>query len=441
MSLPPKNIGRVKNVSTGYIPRSIQALLHNKLKRFNVLMCHRRFGKSVFAINEMIDQALRCNQMYPIYIYYAPTYSLVEDIAWAYLKQFLKDVPGVEWNQQKLRAKIDRPDRGDHIIIQLKSADSLTSAIGRYADGVVLDEYQDINPIFFNKLMPMLADRKGWMIILGTPRGDCDLTIKLNMFKSTAGWFTCKIKASESGVISQEELDIQRMSMLPEQYALEFECDETAAMIGSYYGSDVEKLIEGKRVGVYPHDPSFECETAWDLGMSDLNTIWIIQQIRGEVRVIDYISDNGKGLDHYVGLLYKKRYIYSRHYMPHDIRVRELGTGVTREQTLYNLGIPQGTIHVAEKMGVLDGINAVRMLLPRCTFDEPNTTEGLKCLRNYQRVHDAIKQTFSRTPLHNWASHGADAFRTLAVAIKPPMEQMRRNRLITQASADYNVFD
>lgn len=441
MNLPPRNVGKVQSVSTGYRPRSGQQLAHRRLKRFNILLVHRRWGKSVFAINEMIDKALRNELPYPIYGYFAPTYSLVEDIAYSYFKQFLKDVPGVEYNQQKLRIKINRPDKGDHIIIQLKSTDSVTSAIGRYYDGVVLDEKQDQDPIFFNKLMPTLSDRKGWMIILGTPRGDDPLTKQYHTFKNDPTWFVTKIRASESGVIPQDELEIQKASMLPEQYALEFECDETAALVGSYYGTDIAKLVEDKKVGVYPHDPNFECETAWDLGMSDLNTIWILQQIRGEIRVIDYISDNGKGLDFYVGLLYQKRYIYNRHYFPHDIRVRELGTGITREETLYNLGLQRGSVVIAEKMSILDGINAVRMLLPKCTFNESTTMEGIKCLRNYQRNYDAMKQTYAKTPLHNWASHGADAFRTLAVAIKPPMEQMRRNSLPLVAATDYNVFD
>lgn len=440
MGIPPRIVGKVREISTGYTPRPGQAVLHRKLKRFNVLMLHRRFGKSVFAINEMIDQALRNNKKYPVYGYFAPTFNLVEEIAWGYFQQFLKEVPGVEFNQQKLRIKIHRQQLGDHITIQLKSTDQLTAAIGKYYDGVVLDEFQDTNPIFFNKLMPTTSDRQGWMIILGTPRGDDDLTRKLNMFKDNPQWFTCKVRASESGVIPPEELEIQRLSMLPEQYELEFECNETAALTGSYYGTIIEQLHNDKRIGIYPHDPNFEVDTGWDLGMNDLNTIWFVQQIRGEVRIIDYITDSSKGLGHYVSELYKKPYVYRYHYLPHDVKVRELGSGLTREETLYNLGLKRGSIVIADKLGVLDGINAVRQLLPTCTFNEVTTELGLKCLRNYQRKYDDKKQTFLKEPLHNWASHGADGFRTLAVALKPPTKDMIRNSLPQQAIVDYNIF-
>lgn len=442
MSMPPRIVGRVQSISTGYAPRAGQVLLHKRLKRFNVLMLHRRFGKSVFAINEMIDQALRNMKPYPVYGYFAPTFTLVEEIAWSYFKQFLKDVPDVDYNQQKLRIKIFRKNMGDHITIQLKSTDSINAAVGKYYDGTVLDEYQDINPIFFNKLMPTLSDRKGWLIILGTPRGDDDLTKKLNAFKDHASWYTCKIRASESGVISEEELEIQRASMLPEQYELEFECNESAALVGSYYGSIMEELLSTNKIGIYPHDPSFEVDTAWDLGMSDLNTIWFVQQVHGEVRVIDYLSNNGKGFDFYVGEMFKKKYVYRYHYLPHDIRVRELGstTGTTREDSLYSLGIQRGSVVIAEKLSPLEGINVVRMLLPRCTFNLATTEEGVKCLRNYQRVYDPMKQVYAKTPMHNWASHGADGFRTLALALKPPSSEIRRNSLPQQAITEYNCF-
>lgn len=440
MSQAPRIVGKVQQVSTGYVPRPFQKILHNHLKRFNVLLMHRRFGKSVFAINETIDKALRCTHKYPVYGYFAPTFQLVEEIAWGYFQQFLKNVPGVEFNQQKLRVKIPRPWLGDHITIQLKSTDNPDSTIGKYYMGVVLDEYQSMSPVVFNRLLPTLSDYQGWCIIIGTARGDNDLSKKFKEFSSNPNWFCKKIRASESGVLPQEELDILRSTMLPEEYAQEMECDETAALIGSFYGTLIEQAIKEGRVGIYSHDPGIEVDTAWDLGMNDLNTIWFIQQKGGRVFVIDYLSDSGKGLSHYVSELMKKPYVYRYHYLPHDVKVRELGTGKTREDTLYDLGIKRNSIVIAEKMGKLDGINAVRNLLPKCSFDELRTEQGLKCLKNYQREFDAKLQTFKPTPLHNWASHGSDAFRTLAVAIKPESDMIRNTIATTQAITEYNPF-
>jgi hypothetical protein len=364
----------------------------------------------------------------------------VEEIAWGYFQQYLKDIPEVEFNQQKLRVKIPRPWLGDHITIQLKSTDNPDSTVGKYYMGVVLDEYQSMNPVVFNRLLPTLSDYSGWCIIIGTARGDNDLSKKFKMFSNDSNWFCKKIKASESGVISDEELSILRANMLPEEYAQEMECDESAALIGSYYGGLMEQADKEGRIGIYSHDPSIEVDTAWDLGMSDNNTIWFIQQKNGRVFAVDYITNNGKGLSFYVAEMMKKPYVYRHHYLPHDVKVRELGTGRTREDTLYELGLKRNSIVIAEKLGKLDGIKAVRNLLPKCFFNVVTTEEGLKCLKNYQREFDSKMQTFRTNPLHNWASHGADAFRTLAVAIKPESDMIKQRQIITQANTEYNPF-
>ena len=406
-------------------------------------MLHRRFGKSVFAINEMIDKALRCELPYPVYGYFAPTFRLVEEIAWGYFQQFLKDVPGVEYNQQKLRIKIPRPWRGDHIYIQLKSTDDPDAVVGKYYDGGVLDEYQSMNPVVFNRLIPTLSDRKGWLIIIGTPRGDNDLVKKLNTYKDHPQWYTVKIKASESGVIPDEELQIMKDSMLPEEYEQELECSETAALIGSYYGTILEQITENKQIGNFPFDNNLEVDTAWDLGMNDLNTIWFFQQKNNQIFIIDYYTHSGKGLPYYANELLKKPYNYRYHYCPHDIQVRDLSqiNGITREEVLYNSGIKRGSIITVPRCSnVAENINAVRQTLPLCFFNEPLVLEGVKCLRNFQRKFDQDKQTFADKPLHNWASHGADAFAMLARGRREP-DAIRKNKpLQTMANTDYNVF-
>lgn len=439
MGMPPKVTGKVLNFDTGYRPRPFQKLLHQRLKRFNVLVLHRRFGKSVFAINEIIDRALRTKNPNPVFGYFAPTFTLVEEIAWAYFKQFLKDIPGVEFNSAKLRITIQRPWLNDYVTIQLKSTDNPDSAIGKYYDFVVLDEYQSISPEFFPKLLPTLSDRKGGLLILGTPRSRNDLYDKHQLAKKFPNeWYTLVLKASESGVIPQEELNIQRASMLEEEYLQEFECSFTSALVGSYYGKVMEELEQKGQITSVNYDPHLDVDTFWDLGMDDSTTIWFVQQGRDGVRIIDYLEDNGKSLAHYVGEINRKPYNYRYHTFPHDVRVREMGTGKSREEILRSLGIRQ--LDVAPKLPINDGINAVRMLLPTCWFDKTKCHKGLEALRFYQREYDSTNKKYKDKPKHDWASHGCDAFRVLAMCLKPPTNQLKRLSLPRKVNSDYNIF-
>lgn len=451
MGLPPKIVGKVQEISTGYTPRTHQKWLHGKLKRFNVLVFHRRFGKSVFAINEMIDRALRNTKSYPVYGYFAPTFSLVEEIAWVYFQEYCKDIPGVKFNQQKLRITIDRPEYGDFITIQLKSTDKPDSVIGKYYDGAVLDEYQSMDPDVFNKLFPTLSDRQGWLIIIGTARGTNDLYRKHELAKKNPGeWFTMVLKASETKIIPESELALARAAMLPEQYEQEYESSFSSALVGSYYGSILEEMTRNKQIRRVLHDPALDVDTSWDLGMDDSMTIWFVQQLGSEKRIIDYYEFNGKGLDHYINFMNKKPYVYRYYIMPHDIEVRELGTGKSRKEVLISFGIKEHQIIVVPKMDPRDRINAARLALPTFYINDTGWTDergklngcaqGLDALRNYARSYDQKTQKFSDKPDHNWASHGADSFGTLCFGLKPPGDPARMNKMYTTAKTEYNIY-
>jgi hypothetical protein len=176
--------------------------------------------------------------------------------------------------------------------------------------------------------------------------------------------------------------------------------------------------------------------TAWDLGVNDSTAIWFAQIFRGgAINIIDYYESSGVGLDHYADILRQKDYTYGDHLAPHDIEVRELGSGKSRLETAYTLGIK---FRVVPKMKVADGINAARMMIPKCYFDRDNTAEGLECLRQYRQDWDEKRKSFRDAPRHDFTSHAADAFRYLAVGLqnretmhKPP-QQVAMN--------DYNPF-
>lgn len=408
----------IKVVSTGYTPRPLQAILHRSLKRFNVLVLHRRFGKTVFALNELLDQALRCSKKNPQYAYVAPTYGQAKRIAWDMLKQICEHIPGATFNEADLRLEIARPSARDKIKIILLGSENPGAIRGIYLDGVVLDEFAECDPTVWTQVIrPALSDRMGWAIILGTPRGTNHFYELYKAAENNPDWFVKSYKASETGVIPVAELEAARAIMEEADYMQEFEVSFSAALVGSYYGKDIEKAEAEGRICRVPYDPMLTVSTYWDLGVSDMTAIWFVQTLRWrEIRVIDYLQDSGIGLDSYAKMLKDKDYVYSAHVLPHDIEVRELSTGKSRKEILQNL--LRGTRIVAAKRdSIADGINASRMLIGKAYFDKENCKLGIEALRNYQRQWDAKNKTFQSKPKHDWCSHAADGFRTLALNI------------------------
>jgi len=185
---------------------------------------------------------------------------------------------------------------------------------------------------------------------------------------------------------------------------------------GAYYSTEMRRAKDEKRVGEVRYDRAKGVVTAWDLGIGDSTSIWFAQFIGAEVHIIDYYEASGVGLDHYALKLQEKGYVYDQHILPHDVRVRELGTGKSRLETLDNLGIRN--IDIAPDLRVDDGIQQVRSLLDRCWFDEQKCEKGIDCLINYSRDYDENGKTWRSRPRHDWSSHGADAFRYLAVGYR-----------------------
>lgn len=199
---------------------------------------------------------------------------------------------------------------------------------------------------------------------------------------------------------------------MPEnEYLQEFECSFDAAITGAYYAKELQAAEQDERITKVPHDPMLKTYTAWDLGIADSMSIWFVQSVGRELRVIDYYEAAGHGLDHYVKVLDAKGYAYAKHYGPHDIQVRELGSGRSRWEIAREMGV---TFTVVPQMPVFDGINAARMTIPRMWFDAKKTTLGVDALRQYREKMDE-KRGIALGPLHDWTSHAADAFRYFCV--------------------------
>ena len=288
---------------------------------------------------------------------------------------------------------------------------------------------------------PALSDREGAAVFLGTPAGhnhffDLLETARKQEEEGSDQWYHKIVKASESGLVKPDELKAAQTQMTPEQYEQEYECSFTAAIIGAYYGKLLADSEDNGRITRVPYDPAYPVHTAWDLGINDSTAIWFAQIFRGgAVNIIDYYENSGVGLDHYADVLNKKDYNYGDHLAPHDIEVRELGSGKSRLETAYTLGIK---FRVIPKMKVADGINAARMLLPKCHFDRDKCTEGLEMLRQYRQEYDERKKTFRDQPRHDFTSHSADAFRYLAVGMENRTNYTKPPQQITMS--EYNPF-
>lgn len=392
------------------MPRAAFKPFHDRTARWAAIVAHRRAGKTVACVNELIKSALSTDKEDARFAYIAPQFNQAKDIAWLYIQKYAGVVPGVQFNESELRADFPNGSR-----IRLYGADNPDRLRGIYLDGVILDEYADMRPSVWGEVIrPLLADRKGWGTFIGTPKGKNAFWEVWAGAQDKPDWFSVELKASKTGLIDAEELSAARSQMTEDQYQQEFECSFEAAIQGAYFGVEMRKAQEEGRITRVPHEPGSEVFTAWDLGIGDSTAIWFAQTVGREIRIIDYYEASGVGLDHYAKVLRDRAYLYGRHFLPHDADKSELGTGKTIREVLASLGVRDTSI--APKLSVEEGINAARLLIPRCYFDAEKCKDGLEALRQYRKEYDEKLKTFKLRPLHDWASHGADAFRYLAIS-------------------------
>jgi phage terminase large subunit len=400
-----------------YTPRPHFEPFHSRTQRFAVMVAHRRAGKTVACVNELIARAVYNTLHKPRYSYVGPYRNQAKKIAWEYLKDYTQDMADrVSEAELSVRLKHNQAE------ITIYGADNPNSFRGLYNDGAIIDEYGDMMPsVWAKNLLPTLADRRGWAVFIGTPKG------KNHFFKEyMAGIqdperiFTYMLKASESGILPDSELQIQRSKMTEDEYNQEYECSFDAAVIGTYYASmigDVEK--DGRIDALVDWDEEFPVKISWDLGYTDSTAIWFWQDRPDGLAIIDFEEAHSEPLSYYVHMLQTKPYRYSEMWLPHDARAKTLQTGRSTIEQLVNyqfLGDPR--IDIVPNLSIQQGIDAARKMLPKCWFN-PRTLPGLEALRAYRRAYDETRNQFSNHPLHDWSSHGSDAFRYLSLVAVP----------------------
>lgn len=429
----------MSKITIPYTPRPLQAHLHESLNRFNVIVCHRRFGKTVFTINEIIRKALTNEKRRPQYAYVAPTMKQAKIVAWDYIKHYTAQIPGMKYNETELKCTF--PNGALVFVLGAENPDSLR---GLYLDGVVLDEVAQMpQSIWGQVLRPALSDRSGWAIFIGTPKGQNYFFKLYERAKELPDWSHFLFKASETKILKKSEIIGMTAELTEEEYEQEVECSFTAAVRGAYYTTLLDRADKEGRIKPITWEPSTPVITAWDLGINDKTCIWFVQNIVGEYRIIDYLEDSNQPLTHYANLVQSKPYVYDYHIMPHDAKQRSLATGKTRLESLTKLGLK---CRVAPKLPILEGVNAVKMMLPSCYFDEEKCKQGLIALRNYRSEFNERLQIFLDKPRHDEFSHASDAFRYLATAIRPvrsPIQDMfqKRQQRHHQTESNYDPFD
>jgi len=404
-----------KEIIIPYTPRDQFETYHDRTERWAKIVAHRRFGKTVGCLNDLIKRALCATRVQPPprFAYIAPTYTQAKDVAWNYLKFYSAPIPGLKMSESELWIEYPNGAR-----IRLYGADNYERMRGLYFDDVVIDEPAQFDPRAWPEVIrPTLADHKGGATFIGTPQGR-DWFYKIDMDESgqeAEGFFRLTLKASDTGIIPEEELKSLRAGMSEEQFAQEFLCSFDAAVVGAYYGRLMAAAEEDKRIGGVPYEPTAQVWTAWDLGIRDSTAIWFAQVVGREIRLIDYYEASGADLGHYCREIVGRPYLYAGHIVPHDAQAKELGTGKSRLEVLESLGLKN--ITVAPMHRVEDGINAVRTIIPRCWFDAKKCSRGIDALKMYRSEFDDKLQSLKPRPVHDWASHGADAFRYLALTL------------------------
>lgn len=379
------------------------------------MAAHRRSGKTFATVNDLIRTALTCPLPRPRVYYIAPTYTQAKRIAWDYAKHFSRPIPGMKINEGELR--IDYPNEGR---LQLLGADNPDGARGIYADGVALDENAFMSPAMWQQIIrPALSDRKGRAIFISSVNGPNAFFDLYQMAADDPDWQRWLLKASETGIIDQDELESLRREMTEEDYAQEYECDFSVAIKGALFGKQMQELEEAGRLTTIPRDPGLQVQTAWDLGVSDPAAIWVFQQAGHETRWIDYIENTGVGLEYYINELDKRGYLNNGKpaIWPPDGAVREFGAnGKSRQQIAAGLGM-KTTLLPASREG--DQVQALRQLLPKSVFDRQKCKPGIDAISQARREWNDKRKIFGASLLHDWASHGTKAAMYAALGIRP----------------------
>lgn len=401
-----------------FIPRQYQELSWNVVMQEDfkrgILVWPRRNGKDLHCWNMVIAKAM---QRVGLYYYIAPYYNQGRQIIWEGAdkngRRFLDYIPKpIIGSSTKLDMRIKLVNGSQ---IKLVGSDNIDSIVGTNPIGIIFTEFSLHKRGVWDYLRPILSENGGWALFNGTPRGMANEMYELYVkaLRPESSWFLQHITRDDTGVPTLEAIQEDRESGMPEALIMqEYYTNFLTGNVGTYYSLEMEMLRSSDRIGKVPYDPRLPVYTFWDLGKRDATAVWFVQFFTHEIRIIDYYEDIEKSLIHHIKHIKELPYSYEAHYAPHDIKVEEMSTKISRWETALEHGIE---FEVVEKLPLMEGIDAVREVLARCWFNKATTQLGRRALEHYHKSYDAKGEVFSDTPAKSWANHGSDAFRMLAV--------------------------
>jgi phage terminase large subunit len=411
----------------GWRPREYQQLVWKYLEnggRRAVAVWHRRAGKDEFCMRWASVAAF---EAVGNYWHMLPEAAQARKAIW----DAVNPHTGRKRIDEAFPMELRRTTRQQEMMIefvngstwQLVGSDNFNSLVGSTPRGVVFSEWAIANPSAWAFVRPILLENGGWALFNYTPRGNNHGRTIYDAAVDDPKWFAEILPADKTGVFQDEQLKDEEQEYIREYgrelgralFRQEYFCSFDAAVLGAYYALEMSEADAQGRIAGVPYEKGHLVHTAWDLGVSDHTSIWFFQSVGREIRLIDFYTSSGVGLDHYVGELQGKGYRYGNHLLPHDVNVTELGTGRTRVETLRSLGLDG--IKVVPQQRVAEGINAARSILSRCWFDRAKCSHGISALREYKSEWDQKLKTLKPHPKHDWASHPADAFRYLAMGL------------------------
>ena len=410
-----------------FIPRDYQTPIFEAIENGYlriIQIWHRRAGKEKTDINIVAREIFK---VVGAYYYVFPTYNQGKKVLWNGADKdgvrFLDHFP----EQTRLRTV------GNEMFIEFKNgstfqvvgSDNIDSIVGTNPRGVVFSEYSLQDPKAWDYIRPILAENGGWAIFNFTPRGENHAKELLDYAESdTKHWFVSNLTVEDTKAISVDVLEQERKEIVAKNgddaiYRQEYFNSFAAAQQGSYYGKLIERMEEEGRIREVPYDQNIPVITWWDLGVNDSMSIGFFQQTQTDWRLIDYLEGSGEGLKYYADKLAEKKYTYIRHYAPHDIMVKEMGTGMSRYETALSFGLkfevienPDGSLKSAVPMlSIQDGIDAVRRKLSTLYVDKEKGARWIKAMKNYKKDFDEVNKVFRNNPKHDWSSHCGDMTR------------------------------
>lgn len=389
--------------------------METDVKKRAICVWHRRAGKDKTFLNYMIPRML---ERVGAYYYFFPTAKMGRDILWdgmdkngfKFMDHFPKELVKRKHEQDMM------VELKNNSIFKIRGTDK-NEPIGVNPVGCVFSEYSKQNPKGgWDLVRPILAENEGWAVFNFTPRGKNHAYRLYRSGLNNENWYVSRLTVDDTHAIPYDAIDEDRKSgMSEEMIQQEYFCSFDIGQEGSYYGRAMAKLWEDGHICEVPYETQSQVYTFWDLGISDSTTIWFAQFIGQEIRLIDYYSNNGEGIQHYAKVLQEKPYVYGGHHAPHDSRQRSLQTGKSLLDMAKDIGLKFKVVEMAK---ISDGIESVRGILPKCWFDSEKCIDGIDALENYHREYRDKYETFADNPCHDWASHGADAFRYLAVSFR-----------------------